>query len=50
MKDTIPNESFVAYNIFTFEWVHLKFYGRFYFYVAKNAFAGQFPKIWSFAI
>jgi len=40
MKDTIPNENFRAYNIFTFEWVHLKFYGRFYFSVAKNASAG----------
>ena len=40
MNDIIPNESFVAYNIFTFEWVHLKFYGRFYFSVAKYASAG----------
>jgi len=40
MKDTIPNENFVAYNIFTLEWVHLKFFGRFYFSVSKNASAG----------
>ena len=27
MKDTIPNENnFVAYNVFTIEWVYLKFY------------------------
>jgi len=40
MKDTIPNAKFVAYNIFTFEWFHLKLYGRFYFSLAKNASAG----------
>ena len=44
MKDTIPNENFVTYNIFTFEWVHLKFYGRLYFSVSKNASAGTFSE------
>jgi len=42
MKDTIPNENIVAYNIFTIRWVHLT--DDFYFSVAKYASASTISK------
>ena len=48
MKDTIPNENIVAYNIFTIGWVHLT---DDFISLSQNTLPlAQFPKIWSFVI